>query len=241
MSPELAAFQASFAGALRHGAAAPPGLDERGFSVYRNTVRSGLCEALRLSYPVTDRLVGSPFFDRAALAFARHEPPHEPVLARYGAGFAGFMSAMAEIRDLPYLGDVMRLEWAVDQAGLDAPGFAEARTMLMLPTPQGQASLALAPSLRLLRLDHAVLAIWRSVTEERLDELEAADWRTGPEFLAIHHDDEDVVVTALSAPAWRLGSHLLSGGDEPADAAAAAADFLAAPFVRLTLSAETTR
>src|SRR5438552_2223021 len=92
MSPDLARFQSSFAAAILRGGTVPD-FDDRGFGVHRNTVLSGLSEALRLSYPVVDRLVGSAFFDQAALAFARRTPPREPVLARYGAGFADALAA----------------------------------------------------------------------------------------------------------------------------------------------------
>jgi hypothetical protein len=227
MSPDLAALQSSLAAAILRDKAPPPGIDDRGFLVHRNTVLSGLCEALRLSYPVTDKLVGGTFFDQAALAYARRHPPREPVLARYGAGFAGTLATHQGAGDLPYLADVARLEWAVDQAGHDLPGFD--RT-LALETPQGVATLAMASSLRLLRLDHAVLAIWQAITQ---------GWRAGPQWLAIHHGDDDVTVTALSPSAWRLAHHLLSGGDEPEDAAAAAVELLTAPFIRVTFSPET--
>ena len=236
MSPDLAALQSSFAAAILRDEAAPPGIDDRGFLVHRNTILSGLCEALRLSYPVTDKLVGGAFFDQAALAYARRNPPREPVLARYGAGFAETLATHEGAGDLPYLADVARLEWAVDQAGHDMPGFDQATTVLTLPTPQGPAIAAMAPSLRLLRLDHAVLAIWQAITRERYDELEAADWRSRPQWLAIHHGDDDVIVTSLSERAWRLADHLVSGGDEPDDAAAAATELLAAPFIRLTFA-----
>jgi hypothetical protein len=239
MSLDLATLQSSFAGAMLLGDASSPELDQRGLRVHRNTVLSGLCEALRLSYPATDRLIGSAFFDQAALAFARRQPPREPVLARYGAGFADSLATHPGAADLPYLADMARLEWAIDQAGLDAPGFDGARTACTLATTRGPAALVLAPSLRLLRLDHAVLAIWRAITERRYDDLEAADWRAGPEWLAIHHGGDDVIVTALSERAWRLAAHFLSGGDEPGDVDSAATEFLAAPFLRLAFTTET--
>ena len=235
MSPDLAALQSSFAAAILHQDAVPPGFDERGFLVHRNTVLSALCEALRLSYPVTDKLVGSAFFDQAALAHARRDPPRQPVLARYGAGFTETLAAQAGSGDLPYLADVARLEWAVDQAGHDLPGFDRALT---IQTPQGLATLAMAPSLRLLRLDHAVLTIWQAIAQERYEELETVAWRAGPQWLAVHHGDDDVIVTTLSASAWHLANHLLFGGEEPEDAASAAAELMAAPFIRLTFSPE---
>ena len=64
-------------------------------AVHRNTVRGGLCQALRLRYPSVARLLGEDGFDRAALAFAAGDWPRAPqqhpaplgrVAARVSAG-----------------------------------------------------------------------------------------------------------------------------------------------------------
>ena len=87
MSPDLATLQSDLSAAILRGAPYPHVVADDGLGadirlgVCRNTVLSGLCEALRLSYPVTDRLLGADFFDQAALAFARETPPAVPVLA----------------------------------------------------------------------------------------------------------------------------------------------------------------
>ena len=43
--------------------------------IYRNTFRWTLIEALRITYPAVDKLVGRDFFDAAADAFVRAETP----------------------------------------------------------------------------------------------------------------------------------------------------------------------
>src|SRR5260370_39404344 len=62
--------------------------------IYRNTVRSVLTEALRLSYPVIDRLVGRDFFDIAATRFLQAHPPASGYLNAYGENFPAFLQAM---------------------------------------------------------------------------------------------------------------------------------------------------
>ena len=168
MSPDLATLQSDLAAAILTGAPMATGaivgdkLDaDRRLGVYRNTVLSGFAEALRLSYPVTDRLVGTRFFDQTAVAFARQAPPRQPVLALYGEALPDFLAGLPALGHLPYVADLARLEWAVDQAGLACPGFDGATPSAMLPTERGPASMVLAPSLRLLKTEFAVSAIWR--------------------------------------------------------------------------------
>ena len=107
------------------GEALPP--DQAGalrVAIYRNTCLSTLVNALRLSFPVVQRLVGAEFFDGSAREFIRRHPPASAWLNDYGAGFAGFLSSFAAAATLPYLADVARLEWSVNCAlhADDAPG-----------------------------------------------------------------------------------------------------------------------
>jgi len=130
-------------------------------AVYRNTVSHGFCEALRLSYPATERVLGRDFFDQSALAFARAAPPRTPVLARFGAGFADFLDGLPALVDMPYLAWIARLDWAVDQAALASAGFTERG--LDFATERGPARLRAASSLRLLRSPFSILALWQAI------------------------------------------------------------------------------
>jgi len=98
-----------------------------GFKVYRNTVLKACVDALAANYPTIVRLVGEEWFRSAALIHACAEPPENVCLIEYGRGFAGFLSAFGPAAELPYLGDVARLDryWsechiAADEAPLEA-------------------------------------------------------------------------------------------------------------------------
>lgn len=251
--PDLAALQADFTRAIlgsdRAAAAAAvrgdPAAAALRLGIHRNTALSGLCEALRLSYPITERVVGADFFEQSALAFARRSPPAEPVLARYGAAFPAFLQLLPALADLPFVADVARLDWAVDQAGLAPPGHRSPGRSYALATERGSATVTLAPSLRLLRTGTAVRGIWLSVRAGDEDALADLDWRGGPQWLAIHHRDDDVAATVLTPACWQLCEALLAGHDlEPAIATVAedreaamavAGEFMAAPFLRIEL------
>src|SRR6266511_1419278 len=88
--------------------------------VYRSTFASVLTKALRLSYPAVHRLVGAEFFDGAARIFVHERPPVSAYLDKYGAEFVEFLARFPPAASLAYLGDVARLEWAVNRA-LHAP------------------------------------------------------------------------------------------------------------------------
>ena len=249
--PDLATLQADFvrailgpdrsaAGAAVLGDAASAGLR---LGIHRTTALTCLSEALRLSYPITERVVGADFFEQSAPAFARRSPPEVPVLALYGADFPDFLRSLPTLAELPYVADVALLDWVVDQAGLAPPDHRTAGRSLVLATERGIAAITLAPSLRLLRLETSVRDIWLSLRAGDEDRLADLDWRQGPQWLAIHHQGEDVEVTALTPTCWRLCDALLLGEDletaistvaaDPGEAAAVAGEFMNASFLRI--------
>ena len=138
----LAQFQDAFAAALAAGDGAEAqaaGADLRvaqliaqpAFAVYRNTVMKGCVDALQANFPAVSRLVGDEWFRAAAVVFARVEPPRQPSLVDYGAGFADFLSGFAPACELPYLSAVARLDrfWteahvARDEASVAAEALA---------------------------------------------------------------------------------------------------------------------
>ena len=75
-------------------------------SIYRNTSRTALTNALRLNFPAVQRLVGEDFFAAAADTFITREPPHAAWLDLYGESFPEFLQSFEPAASLTYLPDV---------------------------------------------------------------------------------------------------------------------------------------
>lgn len=148
-----------------------PGPPARRFSVYRNNVYASLIDVLASRFPASARLVGEEFFRAMARIYVQQEPPRSPVLICYGAGFADFVAGFAPAAPVPYLADVVRLEWAwhaayhaVDTAPLPAAGLAEAAEGIE------KATITLHPSAQVVRSAYPVVTIWRLVRRQGTDE-----------------------------------------------------------------------
>lgn len=88
--------------------------DER-IQIYRNNFVFSLSEVLEACYPITLQLVGEECFQSMAKHHVIHHPPSTGNVADYGQGFAESVSKLDNITNaVPYLVDVMRLEWATD-------------------------------------------------------------------------------------------------------------------------------
>jgi Putative DNA-binding domain len=131
---------------------------------YRHHVFSTLTETLGAAYPVVVRLVGEGFFAFAAHRFIETHPPAGPCLFEYGAALPAFLAAFPPCRDLAYLPDVARLEWALVAArhADDAAPLPPAALRDVDPARAARLTFRLDPSLSLLASPWPVDRIWRA-------------------------------------------------------------------------------
>ena len=134
--------------------------------IYRNTVSANYRNALGATYRVVAQLVGKPFFNAAVDAYVLACPSTSGDLNVYGDRFGDFLATYPHAKELPYLPDVARLEWAVDEASraADALGTPDAllRALAAIPAESITAQrFALDPSSRFVTSDYPVLRIWQ--------------------------------------------------------------------------------
>jgi hypothetical protein len=198
-------------------------------AIYRHHVLTTLTSVLNETYAAVVRLVGSAFFAYAADTFVRRHPPGSPCLFEYGAGFADFLAAFPPCRDLVYLPDVARLEWAM-HAALHAEDACATDLDRLREIPRdslGGVTLRLDPSLTLLSSPWPVDRIWRA-NQGGADANATLDLGTGGVCLEIRRLGDDVVWRTLPEPEHAFRAALASGRalEDAAEAALAlAADF----------------
>ena len=163
-APDLAALQQRFGLALADPPAVLPDLrgDPARLAVYRGNLAEHWRRALANAYPVILRLVGEDFFGGLARAYGQAHPSQDPDLNRFGAHFAGFLDGFAPAAELPWLGDMARLEWAVHLAW-QAPDVAPLGIGALAgldPAQLAASRLVLHPSCALLRSRWAVAQLW---------------------------------------------------------------------------------
>jgi hypothetical protein len=211
--PALRELQRTLGDALLSGTV-PEDLSEPSLlDVYRNTCLSTLSNALSLTFPALQRLVGAGFFEAAAQTFIRSHPPASACLNDYGQEFPAFLAQFPHASSLTYLADVARLEWAVNDA-LHAPDVAPldlAALAALDPAQMAAVRFTPHPAVSTLRLDSAADAIWRAVLDGDETSMRAIDPQAGPVWLLIECDTLGVQVRRLDRDAWEFSRRLFAG------------------------------
>jgi len=209
--PSLRDLQLRFAAALAGdvaavaawGAGASAGEIDARIAIYRANGRANYRNALAATYAVVRRLTGAAFFNAAVDAFVAADPPVGGDLNVYGERLAEFLERYAPAANLPYLPDVARLEWAIDEANraVDAPRVPDAvlaALSIVAPERLRQLRLALDASCRLVASAFPVLRIWRANQPDRSgDERIALD--EGGVALLVRRDPQGVAMESLGA------------------------------------------
>jgi hypothetical protein len=214
--------------AIRAGALAPA---ER-LAIYRRNLHANWRAALADTYPVVARLVGDAFFTEAARRYALAHPSTSGDLHRFGAAFADFAGAYPHARDLPYLRDVARLEWAWHEAfhAAEAPPIDLAALARVPQDRHGDIRFTLHPATRLVDSGHPILAIWEANQDGRDGTPERFE---GADTVIVHRPALDVQVGLLERVDWRFLRALELG--DPLEAAAQRAGYEDAAELGLSL------
>ncbi len=148
---------------------------QRRLQIYRNNVQTGLTDALRAVYPMTQRLIGEACFCFTAQHYLEMYPSTSSSLLDFGNHFPEFVAVFPALQSLPYLTDVARLEGNYHEVfhAADAPNL----NLMLLGTISEQdydtIQFQLHPSSKLFSSSFPILKIWQfclnNLAEETLE------------------------------------------------------------------------
>jgi len=220
-------FQTKFAAALLDTAQPRPAgifvrpvdIPARRYAVHRNNVVSGLMQALKSRFPVTEKIVGEEFFAAMTRVYVQERPPHSPLLAIHGDDLADFIATFEPVRELAYLADVTRLEAARTRAyhAADATPVDADRFSTLDANTVGDVIVELLPSTEIVRSPHPIVTIWAMNAGER-DLAPIENWNAEDALVVRPYLDVEVRLLPSGGAAFLLA---VADG-QPIGAAAAA-------------------
>jgi hypothetical protein len=172
---------------------------------YRTNVLGNYLDALRASFPAVERLVGNGYFRHLAQRYIAAHPSRSGDLNRYGDAFAGFLASLPVSERLPYVADVARLEWALEESfseGEHAP-LAIERLAQVPAEDVERLTFSLHPACRLLRSPYPVRRIWRLAQADREAD-EKVELDMGGEDLLVRRQGFELVIDGLAPGDYEL-------------------------------------
>ena len=129
--------------------------------IYRNNMMTNLKQTLHNTYPMIAKLVGEDFFRVAIKEYIHLYPSRSGNLHDYGEYFSDFLAEYPPVKNLPYLVEVAKFEWAChqlhfasDHAALDMKSLAA-----IAPEQYDQIHFVLHPASRIIKFHYPILQI----------------------------------------------------------------------------------
>ncbi len=202
---------------------------EKRIEIYRHNVFSTLAGALSDLYPVTEKIVGAPFFFRLAEEFIRATPSRSGDLNMFGGEWPEFLRVHADAIHLPYLPDVAQLEWAWHRAfhAADHAAFDISRLGLVPPEQHALLRFVLNSSATFILSPHPIARIWK-VNQTEFEGDMKVDWTKPGDLVLIARDDLEIKIQSLSRAhfdflrALNRGESLEASADVASDVASMA-------------------
>lgn len=148
----------------------------RRLAVHRNTVQTSLADVLATAFPVVKRVIGEEFFAAFIRRFIAAHPPRVPQLSEYGRELPAYIASSDQLKALPYLTDLARLEWARGEAyfAADADPMPVERLGTMSADALPEARLVLHPATRVVSSPFPIHRIW-TVNQPDVEEVPQVD------------------------------------------------------------------
>lgn len=122
-------------------------------NIHRNNYRESLSSNLASHFPALEAFVGEKFVGGALKEFCTANPPVAASLASYGAEFSDFLDAHTVSQQLPYVSDIVRLEWAMHE-------LQTVPEVSYSSEPKADANLVVSENIRIIDSDFPLMSIW---------------------------------------------------------------------------------
>ena len=174
--------------------------------VYRNNVFFLLNQAMSLTYPVVESLVGDKFFKQLSRDYMRKFPSKSGDINDFGSNFSNYLQVLIDekshyLDSLSYLGDVAKFEWlyqeVFNEADCQAVNVFE-KMMSYSEDEQVLIQFELNPASRLFSSKFPIFEIWKNnVSEEAESEIIDLSNQIYDRYYMIGRRDFEIIVQTI--------------------------------------------
>lgn len=185
---------------------------EESLSIYQNSSRAALLNVLRETYAVCVKITGDEFFDAMAMLYINETPSKSPNIDHYGESFPEFIASFPYAKQLPYLSDVARLEWAWHKA-LHAENVEKFNSTSLAQLPEKDhpnVIFQLPPSATMVASSYPIHDIWHFNQEDYEGEPTISLDKGGVKLL-VWRQNMDMRIDVLEKDEWDFLSAIKQG------------------------------
>ena len=173
--------------------------------IYRNNVRATCHETLADNFETVCRVIGEDCFAGMVVRFIGEYPPSLQQLSLYGEHFPGFLQSQSELKHLPWLADVARLEWLMVESFHAHPAASLTASQVAGSIESGLDRLTLHPSCRLMCSPWPIVSVWQQHWHHRDDDSQVQlRLDTGPEHALIFCYHQAARIRLLSGDVFNV-------------------------------------
>lgn len=172
-------------------------------AVYENNFSEIVTGALRNVYPTIEQLVGAACFRSLARSYLQDHTSHSGDLQSYGHAFPALLDQIYSTSEHAFLGDVARLEFALDECltAENLSGISGEQLQEAIGQEDTDIRLLPNPSLHLIESAYPILEIWRAHRNETTEKLSLD---TGAQLVVVVRATNDAQMTLVSATGAKL-------------------------------------
>lgn len=134
--------------------------DEKHLAPYRHSLIGNAAQALAVSFPTVQALVGTDSFTALAAQYLQYDPPTVGDWGVWGARLPELLGRVSAINTYPFLPDVAQLDWACHQAERSENRALRVDTLSLLEQPSEAITLELGMGLAIINSEHPIVDFW---------------------------------------------------------------------------------
>ena len=189
-------------------------LPDQQVAIYQNNVHGALQKSLAQTYPVCNKILGEKYFKQLASLYIKNYPSMNHDLNVYGEYFSDFIGVQnqlrEELKDFPYLSDLVKLEWFYHQIyyAAQASAFNFLAYSQLSEQQQAQSVFQLVPCFRFMSSDYPILSIWK-LNQDELNTQQTVNSK--PEKCCIYRKNNHIELIPIDTKMFTLLSHIKAG------------------------------
>jgi len=181
--------------------------------IYQNSAIGNITNALALTYPVIERLVGEEFFRAMCRRFITLHWPKTANMDDYGIEFPLFLAEFEHVKHLSYLSDVGYLEWFFHQSSLaDDSDASDWGALINVQENEAlKLKFTLSPSVRLIQSPYPIDKIW-AMNQGNVNSENAIDCEEQSDtFLVLYRKELKTDISLITAGEFAMLSSFFNG------------------------------